>query len=99
MRPFRALPRAVLLLSCLTLPAAPAVGQDSERLWGRVTLDNGDRHEGFIRWDRNEIGWVDILNGNKSISDDVYETWLELSEAGERPVRTLDVAGLPGVLE
>ena len=36
------------------------------RLYGTVTLRGGDRHSGFIRWDRNEASWADVLDATKA---------------------------------
>lgn len=38
----------------------------SDRLYGVVTTRGGDRHEGFLRWDRNEGSWSDVLDANKT---------------------------------
>lgn len=42
-------------------------GPPSDRLYGRVLTAGGETYEGYIRWDRNEGSWVDILNGDKEI--------------------------------
>lgn len=48
--------------------AAPASAQDSaSRLYGVVTTTSGDQFEGLIRWDHNEVSWLDILDGTKEI--------------------------------
>ena len=36
------------------------------RLYGTVTTVDGDRFTGFIRWDRNEGSWTDLLDANKA---------------------------------
>ena len=71
---FRALGRSLL---CLVVLAAPAWAQDGDRIWGRVYTTAGDVYEGFIRWDRNEGSWVDILDGSKTIPPENYQAWLE----------------------
>ncbi len=38
---------------------------DSGRIYGEITTDEGDTFEGFIRWDKNEGNWVDILDASK----------------------------------
>jgi hypothetical protein len=35
------------------------------RLYGTVLTRNGRTHQGFIRWDRNEGSWSDLLDANK----------------------------------
>lgn len=36
------------------------------RIWGRVTTVEGDRLEGFLRWDRNGTHWADLLSGSRA---------------------------------
>jgi hypothetical protein len=38
-----------------------------DRLYGRVTTAAGDVYEGYLRWDRNEGSWADVLNGTKEL--------------------------------
>jgi hypothetical protein len=44
-------------------PTAPLTGTD--RLYGRAWTVDGRTLEGFIRWDRNEGSWTDVLEANK----------------------------------
>ena len=44
-------------------PAAPVSG--STRLYGTVTTRDGYAHRGYIRWDRNEGSWSDLLDATK----------------------------------
>jgi hypothetical protein len=37
----------------------------TNRLYGRVVTDRGQEYTGFIRWDRNEGSWADLLDANK----------------------------------
>jgi hypothetical protein len=37
----------------------------TNRLHGTVTTRSGDIHEGFLRWDRNEASWSDVLDATK----------------------------------
>ena len=69
-------PPRLWLLLCLLTFAVPASAQDSHRIWGRVQTVSGERYEGFLRWDRNEGSWVDILDGSKEIPEENYLTWL-----------------------
>jgi len=46
-------------------PVVVQVVSGSNRLFGTVTTIRGDRYEGFIRWDRNEGSWADLLEANK----------------------------------
>ena len=73
--------------------AVPVRSQDGHRIWGEVHTTTGDVHEGFIRWDRNEGSWVDILDGSKEIPEENYFAWLESIGDDGPPVRTIDVTG------
>ncbi len=53
-----------VLLFGLVLSAA---ADDSGRIYGRITTVDGDIFEGFIRWDKNEGSWVDMLDGTKDL--------------------------------
>ena len=52
-------------LLCVAVLASPALAQDDDRIWGQLHTTSGDVYEGFIRWDRNEGSWVDILDGSR----------------------------------
>ena len=77
----------------LILFASPVLAQDQDRIWGEVSTVDGDTYEGFIRWDRNEGSWADVLNGSKEIPDESYEAWLQARRGGERPTRRIDLMG------
>ena len=55
---------AVLAVLCFS---APALADNSGRIYGKITTVDGDVFEGLIRWDKNEGSWVDFLNGNKDL--------------------------------
>jgi len=38
------------------------------RLYGIVTTTDGERVEGFLRWDRNETHWADFLDARREIA-------------------------------
>ncbi len=52
-------------------PPAPVVRRVSgdNRLYGRVVTTAGEEFEGYVRWDRNEGSWADLLDANKRISN------------------------------
>jgi hypothetical protein len=81
------------MAAAATLSPSPLSAQDADRIWGRVYTTTGDAIEGFIRWDRNEGSWVDILNGSKEIPPENYQLWLDANEGGEPPVRMLELKG------
>lgn len=49
------------------LTAGVFAADNSNRLYGKITTIDGDVFEGFIRWDKNEVSWVDMLDGTKEI--------------------------------
>ena len=93
------LPRFAALLAALGAASGVALGadaasaQDADRIWARVHTTSGEVHEGFIRWDRNEGSWVDILDGSKEVPSENYDAWLEANADGERPTRSLELKG------
>jgi hypothetical protein len=84
----------VAALAALTLGFAQEV--PSDRVYGRVLVDTGDVYEGYIRWDRNEASWSDILDGTKELP------WLNVRDAqrldpdfDDRPrERSINIFGL-----
>lgn len=73
------------LAALVAIPALPQDAPSPDRLYGRVTTTDGSTYEGFIRWDKNEGSWDDILNGSKRISSENYREAERL--AGEVPSR------------
>jgi hypothetical protein len=83
-----------LLLSWLLLTVQGASGQHDDHIWGRIRTVSGEVHEGFIRWDRNEGVWADLLNGSKETPRLVYDDWWVLAHPGDRSRdRVIEVAG------
>ena len=80
-------------LLCVAVLASPARAQDDDRIWGQLHTTSGDVHAGFIRWDRNEGSWVDILDGSKTIPEENYFAWLQAMGAGGPPLRYVDLMG------
>jgi len=63
-------------------------------MWGRVQTVSGRVYEGFIRWDRNEGAWADLLNGYKDAAPLVYQDWWELAHPEDRHRdRVIEIAG------
>ena len=90
MAQFRVFGRSLL---CVVVLASPVWAQDDDRIWGRLYATTGDVHEGFIRWDRNEGSWVDVLDGTKEIPSENYMVWLEANGADGPPLRFIDLQG------
>lgn len=55
----------------LSAVASAALMADDTRLYGRVTTTDGAVVEGYLRWDRNEAGPWDFLDGAKEIAPEV----------------------------
>ncbi|UCC25752.1 MAG: hypothetical protein JSU98_01395 [Gemmatimonadales bacterium] len=82
------------LLMALAVAVGEVAAQDVDRIWGRVETISGDTYEGFIRWDRNEGSWVDVLDGSKPVPRDNYRIWIRAMEGEEvRRVRTVELMG------
>lgn len=43
----------------------PEASPAAARIWGRVRTGDGEVREGFLRWDRNELQWDDLLDGTR----------------------------------
>ena len=87
------LPLAGALLA-LTLSAAPAQDPSHDRIYGRVVTASGDVFEGFIRWDKNEGSWDDLLNGSKDVPARNARDAERLRGDGVGTDRTFNILGL-----
>ena len=68
-------------------PVAPlALGNN--RLYGTVVTRHGERFEGYIRWDRNEGSWADLLDASKRY------TRARARGNGDRAGRSLRIRGV-----
>ena len=66
--------KIVLTLTAFVAALAVTVeADDSDRIYGEITTVEGDTFEGFIRWDKNEGSWVDILDGEKELPKRKYK--------------------------
>ncbi|HSM07111.1 MAG TPA: hypothetical protein VK858_20960 [Longimicrobiales bacterium] len=76
----------MLLAGLAVVGAGPLNGQDRDgvdRLWAEVETVGGDVLEGFVRWDRNEVGWGDLLDGDKAVPRETYLMWARATGDGE----------------
>ena len=48
-------------------PVAPLRASGDNRLYGRVVTSDGQEYEGYLRWDRNEGSWADLLDAKKRV--------------------------------
>jgi hypothetical protein len=57
-----------LLLAGVLVALQPAHAAERDgRLYARVTTRDGRVFEGFLRWDKNEVSWLDVLDGSKTV--------------------------------
>lgn len=47
------------------VPAPVVTAPLDDRLYGKVVTRSGREYEGYIRWDRNEGSWADLLDAHK----------------------------------
>lgn len=59
--------KGLLVAGLALMLGLPQEDPPSDRLYGRVTTASGDVYEGYLRWDRNEAGWSDVLDGTKEL--------------------------------
>ncbi|MEW5995156.1 MAG: hypothetical protein AB1744_12280 [Candidatus Zixiibacteriota bacterium] len=66
--------RTLLVVAVLVAGAAISIQADhSGRIYGRITTVDGDVFKGFIRWDKNEGNWVDVLDATKELPKRHYK--------------------------
>lgn len=84
---------ALWALIALCVGATDPSGDD--RLYGRVVTAGGRVYEGFIRWDKNEGSWADVLDGSKEIPWANRRDAERLDESRwERRERRIDFLGI-----
>lgn len=105
-RPLFRLSLAAAVCTLLLLPGAPLDAflaqtptqtprvDATARLWGRVVTVDGAAVEGFLRWDRNETGAADLLDGTRSVTEEGLEARREIAEASsEDRRRSVEILG------
>lgn len=73
--------------------SSPLEAQETDRIWGRVETAAGRIYQGYIRWDRNEGSWADVLDGSKEPSREARELWRELADPDTRD-RVIEFLGV-----
>jgi len=66
----KVLSTAFVLVAAMTITA---LSDDGGRIYGKITTTDGDVFEGFIRWDKNEGNWIDILDASKELPKGKYK--------------------------
>lgn len=60
----------VFLIMCGALMLTDSAWADnSGRIYGKIYTHDNEQFEGLIRWDKNEVSWVDVLDGNKELPE------------------------------
>jgi hypothetical protein len=57
----------LVILAVAVAFLASAVCAEPGRIYGKIHTTFGDVLEGPIRWDKNEVGWDDIIDGSKHL--------------------------------
>ncbi len=57
------------VLGLVIVLAAAVQADNSGRIYGKIYTVDGDEFEGLIRWDKNEVDWIDVLSGTKDRED------------------------------
>ena len=79
------------------LTLAPQTDAPPERLYGLVRTTAGEELEGYLRWDRNETHWVDLLDGRAFIERDHALEAERLDEDLQRRRALERSVSLPGI--
>ena len=63
----------LIILTALALANHPALAAENQGfIYGTVTMDDGDRHTGFLRWDVEEAFWDDLFHSRQ-----IGNQWLD----------------------
>jgi hypothetical protein len=68
------------VLLAVVLLGAPASAEEGQ-LYGKIFTVDDEEFEGFIRWDKNEAFWVDILNGTKELDRKKHKRYRDRDRA------------------
>ncbi len=91
----RAVPALLALFALAGATSVVGQADHSNRLYGRVTTEDGDVYEGFIRWDKNEASWSDILSASKEMPERFARDAEEYGrEGGRERTRSFEIFGL-----
>lgn len=82
----------LMLAGVAWAPRAPERGPAGDRIWARITTAGGGVVEGFVRWDRNEGSWADLLDGYRELPEE-YRLEAQRLGAAERE-RSVEVFGV-----
>jgi len=63
----------IIIFAICFIIVAPGVMADPGLIYGKIYTTDDEVLEGFIRWDKNEVAWDDILDGDKELDREVRE--------------------------
>jgi hypothetical protein len=85
----------VLVLAAPSVRAqAPAQAPAPDRIYGQVHTAAGQVYEGFIRWDRNEGSWWDLLDGSRDLDAEVLALARGLDPEARTRERSVEFLGV-----
>jgi hypothetical protein len=61
----------IIIIACLIMTTGAMA--DPGLIYGKIYTTDDEVIEGFIRWDKNEVAWDDILDGDKELDREVRE--------------------------
>lgn len=83
------------VLACAALAFdVPMLSAQADRIYAEVRTAAGQRYEGYVRWDRNEVGWYDVLDGTRDLDQALVALargWDDEAESRARSVEFLGV--------
>jgi len=59
----------IVLVAAMMFTPTILLAENSGRIYGKIYTSDKEVFEGFIRWDKNEVSWTDILDGNKELPE------------------------------
>jgi hypothetical protein len=70
-------------------------GPDLGSLFGTVLTRDGSEYRGYIRWDRNEAAWADILHASKVLPERNFQEAVDLGLEPDAPEsREIEIFGI-----
>ncbi len=73
----------ITVISFLILFVTGSAVADPGIIYGKVYTNDGEVLEGFIRWDKNEVAWDDVLDGDKELRKEVRKKYRYRSDSDD----------------
>lgn len=84
---------SLAIFSILIFPIITSA-DSAGRIYGKIYTNDNEVFEGLIRWDKNEVGWVDVLDGNKELPDENRRQSSKKYKEGGRSEGSIEFFGL-----